>query len=125
MAPNPFIIIFGAIFLMASMGCVMGVGVVVGLICGIFFALEGDAAQITAFYYNQPVQGHFKHFADDLDGFFVACFMAACYSGGMVALISLCGAVGRCIDSIEGWLKNAMPRANELQAEQNVAKERA
>lgn len=52
MAQNPFISIFQAIFVMASMGCVMGVGIVVGVICGIFFALEGDDDKISAFLFT-------------------------------------------------------------------------
>lgn len=43
----------------------------------------------------------------------------------MVALISSCGAVKRCIGRIKGWLGNTVTRANELQAEQNLVKEQA
>ena len=79
--------------------------------------------RLAHFFYNQPVQGQFNCFAEDLDGFVVASFMTACFSGGMVALISSCGAVKRCIGRIEGWLGNTVTRANELQAEQNLVKE--
>lgn len=57
MAQNPFISIFQAIFVMASMGCVMGVGIVVGVICGIFFALEGDGDKISAFFLQPARSG--------------------------------------------------------------------